>query len=124
MGETQFSWMSKQNRKFNKKRIHIHGNYMHESGLQVQARFCSALTAEVNGQLHFTQCPTHFSLNLNNLTDQVVLVNHLLLLVVLLVCKTLEGPKRKKTSFLFIVLEQTEANEDAHCLYFMNCALG
>ena len=86
---------------------------------------------EVNGQLNFTlNVQLTFQLYiLNNPTDQVVLPNYLsapaaMGIFVSLVCKTLEGevgPKEEENLLSLPVLQQTEANEDAHCLYFTNC---
>lgn len=122
-----------QNRKSNKKMIHIHGNYMHKSGLQVQARFRSALKPGSHGQLNFTlNVQLSFQLYLlNNMTDQVVLpITSLLLLqqasFVILVCKTLKGevgPKEeKKISFLFLSCSRQKLTM-MH-IVFTNYALG
>lgn len=106
---------------------------MHASGLQAQARFCSAVTAgkSMDSRISLSVQLAFQMYILKNLTDQAVLANYLFApsatgIFSLLVGKTLEGkvgPKEEENLSL-PVLQQTEANEDAHCLCFTNCALG
>lgn len=98
-----------------------------------QVLFCN-YSREVNEQLNFTlNVQLAFQMYIfNNPTDQVVLANYLsapaaMGTFVLLVCKNLEGeigPKKEENLLSLPVLQQTEVNEDADCLYFTNCALG
>lgn len=116
-----------QNRKSNKKTIHICGNYMHKSGLQVQARFRSALKPGSHGQLNFTLNVqlTFLAVPFKQHDRPSGASNYLSApaatgIFVLLVCKTLKGevgPKEEKNLLSLPVLQQTEANDDAHCLY-------